>query len=193
MNISSKRKIQLTVLFFLMGLTSLIIFALMPLFKEVSKASDNLSWQKAILGTIDDQIADVESFQNNYKHYQKDIKKVDDSFINYEAPIKFIGFLEDRAKEVSLDIQIIPVSALQKEGETYKTIDFQVIVAGPFLKCIRFLDRLEQSPWLFETASLYVEKIQARSRWLKVFENTEIGEIAMTLEITSLANDKYGE
>ena len=186
--IFSKTKNQLCVVCFLAVFVLVIIFIVRPLFSSINKHSDNFSLQKSILVISANQLKDVKKFQDDYAKITPEIEKLTSSFINYEAPVKFIEFLEDTALSSGVGIIIRPTNSLKEEG--YKSLTFEVIIAGSFPRCSRFLDSLEESSWIFELISFKIDKVPERSRWLKQFEYLNDGETVFIFSIKAYSNEK---
>jgi len=138
---------------------------------EFKNFSQNIVLQKKVQNLLELRIKDFENFQKNHFFYQSIFKKIENSFVNKEAPIEFMEFLEKEAKDASLSIKISPFVVSAKEKGYWVSLGFQILLQGNFSNCLRFLERVEQSPWLVEILQINVEKI------------SEINDVRFSLKI----------
>lgn len=158
------------VIFFLLLKFGVIFFA-----GEFKTFSQDIASQKKAQGLLESRIKDFTNFQKNYSFYQPIFEKLENSFVDKEAPIEFIEFLEKEANDANLAIKISPSTVNSKEKENWIPIGFQILLQGNFSNGLRFLERLEQCPWLVEILRVNIEKIP------------ENNNIKLTLEIKVFA------
>ena len=138
------------------------LFALAMIFGPISfggklkKASKVMSLQKKSLDTLNLRIGDFHNFQKGYLDFQPVIEEINHLFINLDAPIGFIEFLEHEATTSRLQIRITPSSA--GGGSPWKSMGFAVNVKGYFSDVQRFLARVENGPWLVDIFQVRVER-----------------------------------
>ncbi len=153
-----KKKIYLSIIIF--GLISAlsVVFLLHPLFLEIKKASQEIISQKQALVFLEAKIKNLEDFKKIYPTISPNLAKVNDLFINPELPIGFIGFLEESAQQTKLAIEISPLPVREVEKTTWPFLTFQIKTPAPFPKFLRFLEKIENSPYLIEIQSLTAAK-----------------------------------
>lgn len=134
---------------------------------ELKGLSQSIILQRKVQNLLESRIEDFKGFQKNYSFYYPVFEKIENSFVDKEAPIEFIEFLEKEAKDANLSIKISPLAVDSGKKETWISMGFQVLLQGNFLNSLRFLERLEQCPWLVEILQVKIEKIS---------ENGKIGE-----------------
>jgi len=161
---TAKRKIYIISICFLVIFVVAIIFGVTPLLKEIKKSSENLVFQKRALNLFQSQLVDLENFQKNYSLYQPTLERIEKSFVASEAPIDFIEFLEREAQKSGLKIEISPLTLSLIKTDPWWSTGFRVFVGGSFPSCLRFLEILEQAPYLIEIFQLDIERIGEKGR-----------------------------
>lgn len=139
-------------------------FAVWPLLKSIEKNAAEIKKEQESLDLLGAKTQILGNFKNKYQASQ-DAQKIKDFFIDPEAPISFITFLEKMAKEenVSLDISLLPPSKKEKEGIS-PGLRFLLRGEGLFLSFYNFLARLERAPYLIEIESLTLQKQQEQEQ-----------------------------
>lgn len=154
-----KKKIYIT-LVVLGGLSILsIVLIIRPLFKEIKKNSEGLLLEKNNLILLEDKIKNLEESENLYKTHQSNLDKIDELFVNPEVPIEFVNFLENNAAKSQLSIEISSVALTKKETDPWPSLSFQTSTVGSFSNFLKFLEKLETSPYLIEIINLNVKKL----------------------------------
>ena len=154
-----KRKIYIALLCFAVVFGILIKFGILPSIEAIKRNSRALNLQKRALSLSQNQFKDLGDFKNDFSQYQAILEKVDRSFVDKEAPINFIEFLEREARNLNLPIEISPLNITQKKTDPWVPVAFSISFAGAFPDCLKFLERLEQSPWLIEISQLDIKRI----------------------------------
>lgn len=186
--ITAKRKIHLTLLSFGILCILLVGFGVMPIVKQIQKGSQDLALKKATLDLLKNQILNLKEFRENYELLEQDLNKIDDSFIDPEAPIDFIEFLESEAQNANLEMMISPFSFPPQKDDPWQSTGFRVNLGGSFSDCLRFLERLEQSPWLIELSQLDVERMAEKSPRPRGFEALGTGDVLTTLTLKAFSS-----
>lgn len=186
--ISSKNKIYLILIVWIIIFGLLLRFGIFSLAKELNRTSEEFAFQKKALELFQLRVEDFKNFQKNYSFYQTIIKKIENSFVNQEAPINFIKFLEKEAENLNLSKEISPLSIPQRETDIWLPIAFSVALGGPFSDCLKFLERLEQSHWLIEISQLNIKRVEEKEK--KKFESLSIGEVTFNITLKTFSTEK---
>jgi hypothetical protein len=95
------------------------------------------------------------SVKNFYSETQNDIKKADSLFADKEAPLVFINFLEKLATESNVAINISAGNSADKSSaDIFDFYSLQSTLMGQSKDIIKFMERLENSPYLLNIQSL---------------------------------------
>ena len=154
-----KRKTNITLLIF--GALSLLLIFLVisPLFNQIKSESSNLIAQKNKLAESEVKIKNIQDFEVSFKQYQPNLEKINELFIDISEPIGFIKFLEQEATSSQLSIEIAPPVLKEEKDAPWRSLEFSLNLEGSAPKFLRFLDRLESSPYLVEPLNLSIRKI----------------------------------
>ncbi|MFH1036757.1 MAG: hypothetical protein V1756_01650 [Patescibacteria group bacterium] len=139
-------------------LISFLVFAgITPAFKLIQKNSGEFSSQRSLMILMENEMESLELIRENYQDYAPNLEKIDSLFINREAPIEFIRFLEKIASDNSVSIAITPSMAEESVGQSWSEMYFQLSASGSSLHFLRFLDKLQNSIHLIEIKSISVQ------------------------------------
>ena len=160
-----KRKIYISILIFGAVTISLIAFLIYPLFRDINKDSEDLLSQKGRLALFKKEAESTQEALSFYKSRQLDLEKIDSLFIDPGNPIEFINFLEDSARTSQMVVEIsslqsnITSSSQSNGAKIWSSLDFQLSVNGSFPNFSRYLNKLENSPYLLEILDLSAKKV----------------------------------
>jgi Tfp pilus assembly protein PilO len=152
------KKINLSIITFAILVILLVVFIIFPLFREIKDNSRELISQKESLATLEEKIGNLEKFKILYKELEQILEKIDNLFINSEVPVEFISFLETTAENCQQKIEISPTSAKKSEKELWSSLTFQIASTGSFPNFLKFLEKLETSPYLIEIKNINISK-----------------------------------
>jgi hypothetical protein len=160
-----KKKIYISITIFVIAAVLLVAFLIYPFAKSINKDSEDLLSQKGRLALFKKEAENTEEALSFYKSRQLDLEKIDTLFIDPGNPIEFINFLEDNARASQLEIEIDSLqSSLTspsqiKGAKIWPSLNFQLSVNGSFPNFSRYLDKLENSPYLLEVLDLSAKKL----------------------------------
>lgn len=180
-----KKKIYLSIIIFGLAAVLSVVFLIYPLFSEIKKMSQEIVSQKQALALSEAEIKNLEHFKKIYPTIAPNLEKVHDLFINRpELPIGFIGFLEESAKQAQLAVKISPLPVGKIEKKPWPFLNFQIKTVASFPKFLRFLEKIENSPYLIEIQNLTAVKALERNlRLREEFVPNEAVESTITLKV----------
>lgn len=176
------------VLMFLVSFFALLFLAVIPLLLNIQKHSQNLAAEKAISEILEKQIRDLENFTNQSSSLQETLGQVDDFFLNFSAPVDFFEFLEQQAQKDNVELDALPVFA--DSSDKHLHINFQILTAGSFPACLKFLEQLEASPFSFEVSELSIVRIGKNETRFKQFKNLSEGNVIFSIILKAFAKEK---
>jgi hypothetical protein len=139
-----------------LALVLFFILAIRPLFLSIKNNSQELIAAKTKIIALDAEINNLGLAKKQYQDCQDDLAKIDNLFINAEVPINFINSLKKMAQDSNLLIEIPSVSG--GTGQPWQFLNFQLSTTGTFLHQMRFLEKLENSPYLIEMVTLTINR-----------------------------------
>jgi len=135
-----------------------IVFAISLIFIGIKKNSDELLLEKKNLSSFSEGIKDLQESKKLYEAHQADLEKISKEFVDPKVPVEFIKFLEQNAKNSGLSVDISPIATEEKENE-WPSLSFQITTNGSFPSLLKFLEKLENSPYLIEILNLNLMRI----------------------------------
>lgn len=186
--ILSEKRIYLILIVWIIIFGFLFEFGLLPLTKQLKRVSEEFAFQKKALELFQLRVEDFRNFQENYSFYQPIFKKIENSFVNQEAPINFIKFLEEEAEKLKLSKEISPLNIPQRETDAWLPVGFSVSLGGRFSDCLKFLERVEQSSWLIEISQLNIKRVEEKEK--KKFEGLSLGEVTFDISLKTFSAEK---
>lgn len=158
MSLNPNKKIMVSGIIFGIVIFILIVLIIYPLFGAIRAESKELISQKNKQAELILKTENIKEFQKNYKDYQPNLKKIDNLFINSAEPINFIEFLEREAANSRLSIEIAPSPSPKIKEDLWPSMNFQLKMSGSFSDFLKFLEKLESSPYLIEVLNLNINK-----------------------------------
>lgn len=154
----TEQKINLTIVGFSLLALLIVVFLVFPFFQNIQETSRAIKSQKEKYLALESQIQGLEQFKVLYQDLAVFLAKVDRLFVDAEVPVDFITFLEEKAAESSLTISISPSTAGRGTVADWSSLRFQMNLKGSFTNVVKFLEKLENSPYLIEIRNLTAAK-----------------------------------
>ena len=160
----------------------LIFFFVYPLFKEIKKNSEDLITFRKELISLEAKIENLRKFKEIFQTLQPDLEKIDKLLVDSEVPIDFIKFLEKTAIDSQVLIEISATSSKTIQTDPWPSLGFQIILTSSFQNYLKFLEKLETSPYLIEIQNLIVRRLSENE--IRLMPRTfSLGDVKATLSI----------
>jgi len=191
------KKIYLSITTFAIISALLVVFVILPLFKEIKAISQNLFLKKNKIVYLSEERENIKKIENLYKTYQSDLDRIENLFVDPEIPIEFIGFLEKTATSSQIKLEISSMTRAAARGgdeqssattkkteqEPWQSLSVQLLITGSFSNFSKFLDKLENGPYLIEVLDLNTKKLTERELQIAGFENIPEADTITTFSI----------
>jgi len=160
----------------------LVLLIITPLLRNIYGIFDSILETKKDLASFENEALKVEVFINDYNNLQITSETIEQRLVNESAPIDLIKFFEDTAKELNLSIDISPTSVLAMDRDPWESIGFSIELIGDFSSAMRFLEKIENSPYFIETTKFDAKLITQKDVSYRRYQDFIIGQILTTLE-----------
>ena len=160
------------------------------LIKDIKRNSQEFVLEKKALTLVERQFQEFENFEKNSTFYQLNFEKLDGLFLNPEVPIDFIQFLEEEGKNFGLLIKIFPSIITSREADPWESIGFQIILTGPSPNCMAFLEKIQESRWLFEVEKLGIQRIPEREPQSEKLKDFSLGDVSFSFILKVYTKEK---
>jgi Tfp pilus assembly protein PilO len=184
---TTKNKINLTLLVILAISVLLFVFLIKPIYINIQDNVQELISQREQLGALEDKIKNIEEFKKNYAQIEQNLDKGEDFFVNSEAPVNFINFLEKAGSDSQITIEIEPYSAVLQLGDEWLSNRFQIASLGNPSQILKFIEKIESGPYLVEVVDLTITSLGERDLKSKEFEGWPLGTVALSLNLKAFA------
>ena len=165
-----------------LALLALIILGAGPLCQELQKNRRALAMEENIIALFDRQVESLNRFQDKVFAGARQLDEVESFFVNPEAPIEFLKFLEEESAKLGLGLEITPFSVSDQEF----SLAFDLKFGGSVQDCFKFISRLENSPFLFQISRFTVEIIGVDQLKSAHYKGLESGSLFFSLELKAV-------
>lgn len=154
-----KKKILISVI------ASLVFFAIFfflcpySVFKSIEGSSNQLLFVEAELASISEKNNELGDWERELPGLKPDLEKIEGLFVNLETPVEFLRFLENLARDNNLSIRVSLLRAGGSKDANAAILQFKVLVDGLFSDCARFLEKLENAPYLLVVEDLNIIRV----------------------------------
>lgn len=163
MNQQKKIYIPFIVIFAILNIV-LIIFVILLYFYGIVKASQDFLIKKQKIQSIIKMEEDIKQIEESLKTQQIDLDKINNLFlISSEIPLEFIKFLEKSALDLNIQIKIISINQEKatKGKNIWPCFVFKISINNSSFKdLLKFINKLETSPYLIEIIKLDIKKMK---------------------------------
>jgi hypothetical protein len=149
------KKIYVTLAVFVCASAAIIVLFIYPFLSKIIADSNEILQQKQERLTIGADISNLENLKVFYRDHSADFDKIDKLFIDKDVPVEFINFLEKTASDSSISIKISSAASVTK-NDPWPSLSFEITLVGPFPKVMRFIEKLESSPYLTDIQNFSV-------------------------------------
>lgn len=180
-----KRKVIVSVVFFLILSILLIIFIISPLFLEIKKISLDFPVQKQNLATLEKEVENLQKFKKIWPEISLNLEKINQLFIDDpKVPIDFRYFWEKTARDSGVYLKISPAHLPQTaDTDPWTSTAFNFTSAGSFSNLLNFLEKLQSSDYLIEVQGLNITRLteaELRSSEFKQFSSGDTKAVILT-------------
>ena len=159
---------------------------LLFLFKQIRGHSQSLSSGQEQINLLEQERKGLEKIKTFYKEEHPNIEKIENVFVDSETPLGFIDFLEKTAGNSGLAIEIPSIKKETGKG-FFSSLTLEISLKGSFPNLMRFLEKMENSPYLIEILRADIRRIEEKKLGEKGFEGLKSNDITANLSIKVLA------
>ena len=158
----SKRKTIIISAFF--GIVTLFLVAFVfILLNGIDKSAQELKTIKEDLVSVEKKRENLDKIKEKYSQWGPDLDKIDNLFVNSDEPLDLIKFWEETAESSGLLIDISSISSQIIETDSLsRSLNFQVSLSGSFPNFSKFLNKIENSPYLTEIRNVSIARTEEK-------------------------------
>ena len=136
----------------------LVLGLVFPIINDIKHGAADILIKKDEVAHADVQALQLADFTAKYADYQQNLSALHNIFVDSANPIDFIQFLEAKATESSLDIDIKLASTKEKSATGMPAAIFQVFLGGNFNNILSFVEKIERGQYLLSIQKLSIQK-----------------------------------
>ena len=174
---TSQNKIRLSLIIILLLGGLLFIFLIIPIYNNIKNGSQEIIDQKQKLNSLEDRLNNVEEFRQKSQEIGQNLVKAESIFINSEAPVDFIAFLEQISQNYQVSIEIAPSVPIKEKGGLWTHINFQITSYSSFPRFLQFLEKIESSSYLIKIIDLNINRLTEHELKLEEAEGLSVGDV----------------
>lgn len=171
MKITKKNFFVVMMIVFTFIFLAAVLLVIFPIFQKTVRNSLAFSEAKKTLFLFERSSAEMDLLTEDFQRLKGDLEKINALFINKEFPIDLIKFWEKTAEEFSLKINISSPSFPSEQTEEWPLINFTINLVGSFNDFLKFLKKIENSPYLIEITNINIRRQTGKTSDLFSEEN----------------------
>ena len=157
------RKIYTSIVVFAIIFLLVVVLVVYPLFLKIKENSEQLAdARKKLLSSAMEEELYIE-VQELYKKRLPDLERITQVFIDPDAPLGLINFFEKEATTSAVQIEITSISKRAGTKDPWPSLLVQISAKGSFPNFLKFLERLENGPYLIEASEMNVKGLVEKS------------------------------
>lgn len=177
------KKIAISIITILILSLLLIFFLILPLLSKIKKASSDFLSQKENLISLENKLENFWKIKTQLEEINPNLEKINSFFIEPEAPVEFISFLENTAQNSGISLKISPSLPLKTKEDPWPFLLFQISSVGSFPNFMKFLEKLELSPYLIVFQNLNISRLSETELKSKGFEKLSLGDVIINFSL----------
>ncbi len=156
---SPRKKIYISLVIF--GILNFLLaaFVIPSFLKGIRENSQELLLEKKKIILLEKQRKNLQKLDEIYKTYQPEFKKIENLFIDAENLIEFVNFLEKNASDCNVQLKISNLVKKTEKEKPWQSFSLQLVVSGSFPNFLKFLEKLENGPYLIEIIDLNTKRL----------------------------------
>ena len=154
-----KKKILISIIASLIFFAIFFFFCPYSVFKSIEESSSQLLFVETELASIGEKNDELGNWERELPDLKPDLEKIKGLFVNLEMPVEFLRFLENLARDNNLSIRVSLLRAGSDKDSKAAVLQFKVLIDGLFSDCARFLEKLENAPYLIAIEDLNIIRL----------------------------------
>lgn len=184
------KKIYISLAFFIVAAIALISFAIIPLAESIKEDGENFIGYQNELNLAERKIDNLKGFKKVYPDYKQNLEKIDNLFVEAEAPIEFLTFLERTAYGSQIFLKVSSSKAQEGAPDYWPSLVFQISTYGTPANFLKFLEKVENSNHLIEINNLTIKKLSEKELMSKEIPSISTEDISATFSLKAFVKSK---
>lgn len=181
-----KKKVIISVAFFLILSILLMAFVIFPFFSEIKDNSRKFPIQKQNLALLEEEVKNLQVFKKTWPEVSPSLEKIDHLFFTNDprSLIDFRNFWYKTAQDTGVSLKISMASLPQAANTSpWPSTAFNFVSAGSFSSLLNFLEKLQSSNYLIEIQELNITRLTESELRSAEFERFSSGDVKANILI----------
>ena len=181
---NTKKKTYFWLIFFIGVSLFFLVFVTPKLLMGIKENSESLFSLRGQLLLLEKEKKNLDELENVYQSRQSNLEKINQLFIDPKMPLDFLNFLDKEARLSNLKIEIPSLTpAVKKEQDLWPSLSFRISTFGPSPNFLKFLSKLENSPYLIEIGDLNIKRLTEKDIPTTKYPGILVGDVEVSLSI----------
>lgn len=132
---------------------ALVFLAVAPLIASIGDAGSQAVQQQAQIADYDRRLSSAREFIAFAKIENDNFAKMNEVFVDGQMPLDFINSLETAAANCNVSVKFSPSVSQQTSNKDWSSITIEADIAGGVSDILRFMEKIENSPYLLTVQS----------------------------------------
>ena len=132
------------------GILLFVAIGVIPLLGGIKKNSQALESQYSKILNANSDEAEVVKYLKFSQAHKEDFEIIESIFVDAQTPVGFIQFIEEISATSNIIVKITPGIPKKQKGVPWPIMDFQLASSANYSAFFRFLEKLENGPYLLE-------------------------------------------
>jgi hypothetical protein len=138
---------------FAAAIAGLAIFAIAPLFSDIKAINGQIIRRRAQIADYDLRIGNARNFMRFAARQKTELEQIAGVFADSQMPLDMINSLENAAKDSNVSVEFSPAGQ-----SNLQIIKIEINASGAIFDTLRFIEKIENSPYLAEIESADIRK-----------------------------------
>ncbi len=149
----------------IVGFSNLVlILAVIFAVRAIIKNSQDFFSLRQILFSLEKQEQGFSDLTRNYQENSEEMAVIENSFSELGAPVEFLGFLEETAKNTGLAIKTELYANPKAKTDVWNSVLIQIGFRGKSDNAIRFLEKIENNIYMAEVIEFTAKRLVAAGK-----------------------------
>lgn len=152
-----KRKIIISLIIFLIAISSIIYFIILPTINEIKRISNDIYFERVDLEKKYQRGQLLRVTIKNFEAIKPEKSKLESVFISEGKELEFITSLEKIANDNNLNQEIkLQEKIIKKQENNYYPLSLAISINGEFINTMKYLQSLEKLNYYFNISAMTI-------------------------------------
>lgn len=143
------------------GILLFVALGVIPLLGGIKQNSKALESQYLKILNVNSDEVEVVKYLKFSQAHKEDFEIIESIFVDAQTPVGFIEFIEEISATSNITVKITPGIPKKQKGVPWPTMNFQLASSTNYPEFLRFVEKLENGPYLLEVKNTSLTRDRA--------------------------------